>query len=258
MKKNNNLKFIKSIIRSKTSLFIGLGVLAVIVVVILDFYDSSFSKHDILVEFHGLVFDLFVFGVILTVYDTLKEKREKEKSKENKKLELIQRYTEEINDYKFWKCEESMFRTRGLIERLVNLGATDLNLSHCYLYTNSSLMFKDMKNWKFSFADMREGAFALSNMTNTEFYSTKLINAHFNKVNLTKSKFDSANLFNTKFVKCIFEDAELDNAIVNSVHWFEYLIEEKNTGIEALMKKYKITSQPEIINEIEFYRVKKR
>jgi uncharacterized protein YjbI with pentapeptide repeats len=117
-------------------------------------------------------------------------------------------------------------------------------------------MFKDMKNWKFSSADLRECAFALSDMTNTRFYKTNLIDANFDQVNLTNAKLNSAFLFNTKFEKCNFENAELSDSIVNSEHWFEYLIQNENIGIESLMKKYKINPQPEIINEKEIYRIK--
>lgn len=113
------MKLIKNIIKSKIGLFIGLGIIVMIIAVILDFYDCNFSYHDILVEFHGLVFDLFVFGIILTIYETNKSKKEKAQADKKRKTDLIERYTEEINDFKFWKSEEAMYRTRGLIKRLV-------------------------------------------------------------------------------------------------------------------------------------------
>lgn len=250
------MKIIKNIINSKVGLFISLGFIALIVAILLNYFDSDFSYHDILVEFHGLVFDLFVFGVVLTIYETQREKKVKKKLEEKKRTDLIERYKEELNDYRFWKSEEAFYRIRGLIERLVKLEATDINLSHCFLPTNNSLMFKEMKNWKFSAAQMNECAFSLSDMSNTESYHTNLIHSSFREVNLTNAKFGSALLLRTKFEKCKLENAELDGVAVSSINWFQELKNKENVGIESLMEKYYVNPEPEIVNDVKLYRIR--
>jgi hypothetical protein len=150
----------KRILSSKIGLFVLLAILCLIIMIGSDFMDNEFSYHDILVEFHGLVFDLFIFGIILTIYESLKSKKEKLELKENKRLVLIERYKEEINDFRFWKSEEAFYRIRGLVKRLVDLGEEKINLSHCYLDTEKSLSaYKNMKGWKFFAANLRNSFF---------------------------------------------------------------------------------------------------
>lgn len=213
---------------SKTNFFIGITITSLIVAIALDFLDCKFAFHDILVSFHGLVFDLIVFGLVLTIYEKISSDKE-----------TIKRYKEEINDYRFWKNEQAMFRIRGLVKRLVELKEKELDLSHCFLETDKSFsQYKDMKGWTFSGAFLRESVFILSNLSNAQFYFTDLTNATFVNVNLTDCTFSSAILFDTKFEKCDFTNVELDDACVSDSNWFEKLEKNKNFGISGLTKSY--------------------
>lgn len=223
-------KLLKKSLESKTYLFILLTVICFLLIVIFDFLDPDFKVHDILVEFHGLLFDLIVLGVLLTIYESI-----------TSRLETIKRYTEELNDYKFWKTEEAMYRTRGLIKRLVDLKVKELDLSNCYLATDKSLsQYKDMQNWQFCGANLYDSFFMFSNMTNCNFYISNLEDSSFTNVNLTNCKFGGANLMNTKFEKCDFHNVELDNAFVNSEFWFDELDRNKNINTIELKEKYNI------------------
>ncbi len=226
---------------------------------IFDLFDKNFSWHDILIEFHGLVFDLFVFGIILTIVEQRRNKKEKENAEVNKRNELISRYKEEINDYKFWVSAEAMFRTRGLIRRLVDLGATELDLSYCYLATDKSFStYSNMKKWNFSGANLEDSFFLGSDMTETKFYHTNLQEATFNRVNLTGAVFSSANLYRTNFEECDFTNVSLYRVTVNEINWFENLLNSKNIGIKKLMEIYKVDDKPFNIENKSYFNIIRR
>lgn len=232
--------------KSKTNLFIGLAICCLILVIVLDLFDSNFSYHDILVESHGLVFDLFIFGILLTIYETV-----------NHRKEQIERYKEEISDYKFWKSEESMYRTRGLIKRLVDLGEKNLDLSFCYLATDKSFgQYKDMTNWNFTGAVLNDSFFCVSDMTNSNFYFANLQESRFDNVNLTNAQFDSTNLIDSKFLNCDLTNTNFDNAAINNINWFNRLESEKNIGVDILRKKYCI-QETENSNGYKYFKIVK-
>jgi hypothetical protein len=230
-KKDALMKIIDKIKSSKANLFIGITIIGLITAIALDFVDSKFAFHDILVSFHGLVFDLLVFGIILTIYEAISSDKE-----------TIKRYKEEINDYRFWQSKEAMFRIRGLIKRLVELKEKELDLSHCFLETDKSFsQYKNMVGWIFSGAFLRESKFMLSDLSNAQFYFTDLTSTTFTQVNLTNCKFGSAILVNTKFKKCDFTNVELDGAYVSDRNWFEKLKTNENSGIDKLVENYEIS-----------------
>ncbi|SNR34730.1 Pentapeptide repeat-containing protein [Lutibacter flavus] len=222
---------------------IALSILGLIIVLVLDFFDEKYSYHDILVEFHGLIFDLLIFGILLTIYETIKSKNDN-----------ITRYKEEINDYKFWENEEAMFRTRGLIKRLYDLNAKNIDLSHCYLASDNSFStYDNMKNWKFSGANLSNTMFMMSTLENAQFYSTNLKEATFVQVNLTNCSFCSAILYKTNFEKCIFTNVDISNSVVYEKNWFELLESKENIGISLLKEQFEL--KPNLINDIEVYRI---
>ena len=243
------LKKIKDkVLKTKTNLFISLAITCSILVIILDFFDNNFKYHDILVEFHGLIFDLFVLGIVLTIYESI-----------NSKKDEIEKYQNELSDYKFWKTEESMFRTRGLIKRLVNLGVKVLDLSFCYLATDKSLSaYKNMQNWKFTGATLNDTLFLMSDMTKSNFYISNLQDASFVSVNLTECEFGGTNLVNTKFEKCNLTEVRFENAIILNRNWFDELEEAENLQVHELINKYKIVEYNQRENQIQLYKIIKK
>lgn len=214
--------------KSKTLLFTIIAISCFLIVSIFDFFDQNFSVHDILVEFHGLVFDLVIFGILITTYETISSKKEK-----------IERYNEELSDYKFWKSEESMYRTRGIIKRLVNLGEKKLDLSFCYLANDNSLLnYVEMIEWNFTGATLTNCGFGASNMTKSNFTLAKLNKSTFIDVNLINSNFRNTNLYLTKFENCNLTNVDFFNARVDSMAWFSELKKSKNIGVEALKNRY--------------------
>lgn len=255
----------------KVKFFSLAAIIAFLIIVILDVCDSKFAWHDILVESHGLFYDLIVFGILLTVYESIRSKKE-----------LIARYTEEIDDYRFWENDEARFRIRGIIRRLVKLGITTFDLSHCFLKTEKSLsQFDNISGSKFSGANLSEAWFVMCNISNSEFYHTNLSYSVISKVNLSFSKMGSANLSNANLaevnfsdvdlnkadlsnaivVDCVFKgtnftDAKLDNAIVSDESWFAKLQEWNVGGYEGVLLRYEIEEQATIENNRRMYRIK--
>ena len=239
----------------KVKFFFIVAIVALPLIISLDRFDYSFSWHDLLVETHGLFFDLIIFGIILTIYESFRERKD-----------LIKRYNEEIDDYRFWESDEAKYRVRGLIKRLVNLEVTSVDISFCYLRSENFLsQFRNLSNWKFTGANLSESWLLMSNVSNSEFYRTNLSNSVITKVNLSNSQMGSVNLShanleevdfssvdltkadmsNAIIIDCIFKGANfrniaLDNAQVSDKDWFDKLKEWNVKGYEELIKTYQI------------------
>ena len=84
------------------------------------FFEPSFK--DILVEAHGLIFDLLLFGIIILAVDLWREKRER-----------VTRHQEELDDYRGWHEPEASYRIAGLIKRLLRDGTKVTDLAGVYL-----------------------------------------------------------------------------------------------------------------------------
>lgn len=99
-------------------------------------YKGDFYK-NILVEAHGMLFDILVIGVFIFALHKTGEKRLK------RELD-IKRWQEEIDDFRGWKSEEAKFRIIGNIKRLVRNGITDINLTDSFL-KNADLLGANLK-----------------------------------------------------------------------------------------------------------------
>ena len=83
---------------------------------------GKFDLDGLLTEANGMVFDLLVFGILLSIYEKLREKRDK-----------IERLHEEIDDYREWSEDEAMYRIVGAVKRLNKLGVSKIDLTFCFL-----------------------------------------------------------------------------------------------------------------------------
>lgn len=202
---------------------------------------GDFSWHDLKVEANGLIFDLFMFGILVTVYNAIRAKKEK-----------IERLKEEIDDYREWHEKEARFRIMGLIKRLVREGETKLNLQNCYM---AGASFAD---W-----DLSETRFGGAIMDDVKFYKTNLFGASFEGVNLNNAKFysvelDGANLSNTILLGTDFSNSNMSEVnligaqitptiivLGDSTHsrsssdwWFDELEKNGVKGLDRIRTKY--------------------
>lgn len=276
-----NLKYIKSLLSCRLKyeipnyaaiiFFILLALLFGVLIIILDFNDTKFDFHDILVEAHGLIFDLIVFGIIITVFEFIRNRKEKKS-----------RYNEDIEDLLGWENEEAKVKILAKIKRLYELGQRKFFLSNAYL-KSADLNYYDLSNSVITFANIENGSFIRSFLknvnltaskmkscyfTNTEFINSQLIQSDCRKAFFTCSVFIDSNLNNIdcreavfsgcEFEKSNLEGMKLNNAKVDNPDWFDYLERNGNLGIRDLRKIYFIDTKTKEESEgLINYKIKK-
>lgn len=227
---------------SKIIFFIGLTVIGLFAVLYLDIYDKEFTIHDIIVEFHGLIFDLIIFGLLITIYDSIKSIQDR-----------IIRYKEEIQDFSGWESDEAKYRIKGLIKRLINLKAKKVELYGCYI--KNCPYTKKMVDWKFATAKLYNSYFIDCDLSKSTFYLSEIHDSSFHKVNLTDCNFGLSVLDYCSFSDCIITNTNFDFAYVREKDWLKELRLEENIWVEKLNEKYIISSNSVTINSVNYYQI---
>ena len=142
--------------------------------------------NNIIVEAHGLFFDLLVLGVLISIYERRRQKKE-----------AIEREENLIDDFRGWDEKEAMYRIKGAYQRLKKLGVSNINLNDCYL-SKATLCGKDLTNSRL----------VRSNLTGSNLLFAKLIRADLSNANLTEAFLDGADL----------TESDLSGANLNKVH----------------------------------------
>ena len=191
--------------------YLAIGGLVLLVIVALDLIFRP-NGIDILVEFHGLFFDLIVFGVILTIYDAWKQKRER-----------VSNLLDQLDDFWDWKTDEGILRKVGIIKRLVETNYALPRMTAIYLagadFFNMEfdrLIFQNSKleSSKFNWAKLHDSFFSSSNFKNSNFE-----HCIFYKSTIAASDFENANLKFCNFVETVirgnvnFRNANLHSAV---------------------------------------------
>lgn len=186
---------------------------------------------DLLVEAHGLLFDIFLFSIILALYNNWYERKRN-----------IKRHKEELEDYSGWEEEEASHRLVGIIKRLSNQGANSLTLSRCNLarqhlssinltnsdilecnFNSSSFFYVNFNNSHFESLDISKATFSLCDFTNTSltecsfsesfFQHNKFISFMMFRVNFTSCEFNSAKFYSGKLSDSSFNSMELKRPV---------------------------------------------
>lgn len=166
-------------------------------------YDENFLK-NILIEAHGMLFDILVIGVFVFALHRLGEKRLK------RRLD-IERYEDEIDDLRFWKSEEATFRIVGNIRRLNRYGVTDINLHACYM-RSASLLDAQLQEAQLTNVNLQSAL-----LYNAQFQGAIFLEANLREANLGSANFQKANIYEVNFSKAILGYAKFkDASIVNS------------------------------------------
>jgi uncharacterized protein YjbI with pentapeptide repeats len=194
MKNDNNSSknYFYDAIRDPSIVFtFVLGIIVILTIIILDYtYKPGFT--DVLVEAHGLVFDVIFFGLIIAIYDVVRRNKDRIKLKKFQDKQLEIRYLEEIDDYRGWYSDEAKFRIIGNIRRLNRLSIFNIDLEECYLV-----------NCKLSLVKIESTTFALK-------YS-------YNELILDRSSFNATN-FRSNLLGCKFILTEFTNSSFESLH----------------------------------------
>lgn len=149
---------------------------------------------DVLIETHGMLFDIVLFGILLAIYEGILEKRREAEKAEEERRNLIKRYEEEIDDFRGWHEQEAMYRNVGNIRRLNQLGITEINLENTYL-VRANLRGANLTKAKLRRANL-EGA----NLQGASLEQADLNGAVLYKTNLQGAKLTRANLKGTNFI----------------------------------------------------------
>jgi uncharacterized protein YjbI with pentapeptide repeats len=201
------IQFINLLTRSSTLFFFMAATLAFFGLWFVNIYldPKEFNWHDVIVESHGVFFDLIVFGFLISIYEALK-----------KKTENIKRFQEEIEDFRGWHQPEVAYRIAGAIKRLNALNVRNINLTNCYL-NNARLQDIKLKGAQLH-STLLEGAFLPnSDLREVDFTNAKLGNAQLQHAKLQRANFQGAQLEYTdltsaNLTNAIFRHANLRNA----------------------------------------------
>lgn len=182
---------------------------------------------NILVEAHGLLFDIFIFGILIVIFNKIGERKRE-----------IKRYQEEIDNFRYWYSEEAMFRIVGNIKRLNQNGFTKIQLHGCYLkgailkevklrgadledanLQDALIMYSDIQGGKIAGANLTKAALWEANLQATDFTSAILQEARLPSANLQEAILNDANLKDadlrwTNSKKACFEKADLRGAFL--------------------------------------------
>ena len=191
--------------------------LALLIILPIVFYlsKSLYTETDtwkgILIEAHGMILDIIVIGILVSV---ISKKREK-------KLE-IRRYIEEIDDYRGLKSQEARSRISGLIKRLTNkYSYTNINLENCALQktnleeVNLSGAFLVRTNLAGAFLEsssFKDANFLETKMNDTQMMYSSFEDSYLNEVNFQNSNLVFANFKNALISGSNFKNADLKGA----------------------------------------------
>jgi hypothetical protein len=158
-----------------------------------------------------MVFDIILFGIILTLYEFIIERREN-----------IKRYMEEIEDFKSWNETEATFRIIGNIKRLNRNGKSNIDIRDCYL-RNGQLREIDLRDARVDGADLIFADLSKSNLQGVSLGEANLSGAF-----LIETKLQSALLYSSHFEEANLSFADLNHAICYQTNFKEAILKKAN------------------------------
>lgn len=250
------------------------GVLVILVVFLMDlivfFIKGEIDLEGVLIEAHGMVFDIILFGLVLAYYNHRLQRKREEERIAREKANRIQRYSEEIEDFQGWNEKEAVYKNVGNIRRLNRMGVTNINLQQSYL-EGGKLDRANLENADLFMANLKD-----ADLTDARLYKTKLHFTNFKGANLEGVDLRHANLSHAKFVAAKLKDADLrgckfqhtifENCIlmgakVESADWFGTIASglAEAEVLDKLQKKYRIGEKVfKDENGEVFYRIAKQ
>lgn len=170
---------------------------------------------NILVEAHGMLFDIAIIGILLYWLNENGEIRQR-----------IRTYQNEIDDFRLWRSEEAAFRTVGNIRRLNRHKIFEINLANCHLpktnlsyvnlkgsnlnssiVTNCSLIEVDFENCR-----LNQTNFENSNLNGANLKGAYASGANFQDAYLIKAKMENAFLIKSNFKNAFLMESVMTNS----------------------------------------------
>ena len=239
---------IKSFIaaKPKSSLFIGVAIAILIVLGITDYFlmsPETYDVYDILVESHGLFFDLIVFGIILSIYEEWRNRKEQ-----------LQRCIDELNHLKFSKIKNAGQKAIVVAMKMQKLKAKEIDLSAFIIKEYHIHDLRQMNNWRFG--HLTRFSITISTVSNTNFSGIVLNNVTFMSCNFVDCSFALSKFENVTFLSCTFKNVNFDNVLLGkSIDFFERIknIQGDSGDLEELYEIKEIDVNRDIEAENPFF-----
>jgi len=208
-------------------LFPWLLALLIILPIVFILSKSIYTEVDtwkgILIEAHGMILDIIVIGILVSII-----------SKQREKTLEIRRYIEEIDDYRGLKSREAIHRVAGLIKRLTNkYSYTRINLENCVLQKTNledvNLHGASMIRANFEGAFLESSIFEDANFIETNMKKTQMMYSNFENSYLNEVDFQNSNLVCANF----------KNALISGSNFFKANLRGANfEGVRSLFVNF--------------------
>lgn len=154
-------------------------------------FKDDFQKYyqNVLIEAHGIIFDLAFIGILILWLQ-----------KNGERQQRIRRYLDEIDDFRFWKSEESAYRAMGNIKRLNRDKIYKIDLSHSYLQ-NTNLNYVNLSGSNLNSANLSHCYLISSNFSNARLNQANMEGCHMNNTNLSDAFLSGGNFSNASLIK---------------------------------------------------------
>ena len=230
----------------KSSLFIGVSFLIIVLLGITDYFlmsEDTYDIYDILVESHGLFFDLIVFGIILSVYEEWRSRKEQ-----------LQRCADELNHLKYSKASNAGQKAVVIAIKMQKLKAKEIDLSAFDIEGYHIHYLKNMSNWRFG--NLKKFSITISTISNTNFSGILLQEVTFISCNFVNCSFALSKFENVTFLSCTFKNVSFDNVLLGkSIDFFERIknIQGDTRDLEELYEIKEIDAKRDIEDENPFF-----
>lgn len=196
---------------------------AIVISLSFKFYlnDTELFYENFLVEAHGMLLDIIIFGLLFTFINLSRIK----------KLE-IRRYKEEIDDFRHWTELVASYRIAGILRRLDKYKIDNLDLSDCYLkdaqleniYLKSATLEKaNLQGADLGYANLQGADLRIANLQDADLRIANLHGADLKLANLQGAtlrivNLQGANLFNAYLQGADLKSANLTGADLSSAN----------------------------------------
>ncbi|CAH6871573.1 conserved hypothetical protein [Vibrio chagasii] len=191
----------------------------------LGLYNKDFWE-NVLVEAHGMVFDILIIGVIIVWLDTRRTTFNEKKSMIN-----------ELSDMSYLDLPEVNHRKVGMMHRLNKLGVESFNIDELIiaevkvkgLIVDASTL-NNLKVMRSSISETHftETALLRADFSDTQIKSTKFLNCEMKKAVFIQAKAHGVDYSNSNLERARFMDADLQNAIFKGCNLREANFENAN------------------------------
>jgi len=183
-------------------------VIALLLSISLPLYQGKLSDYmiGVLMEAHGMIFDIAVIGILILWLNKSGEKQINIRNNHN-----------EIDDFRDWKSPEASYRILGAIKRLNREDIYKIDLHECYLRT-INLSYINLQGSNINYADLGQVKLIDAMLDNTRLNQANLENATLNKASLRYAFLSGANLTGVSGLKANFENAFLVKANFRNSH----------------------------------------